>query len=55
MKQIKEFLFGRRTQPVCQIKTTYYTVHPTSRPSQWDWMKEYRVGMLYDRKITHLN
>lgn len=55
MTLIKELLFGRTAQPVCQIKLGFKTTYPANQPDQWSWMKEYRVGMLADRKITYLN
>lgn len=55
MTLIKEFLFGRRTNAVCQIKLGFKSTYPDNQPDQWSWAKEYRVGMLADRKITYLN
>lgn len=55
LKFIKNLLFGKQAEPVCTIKTTYTTVYPPNQPSEWEWMMEFRVGMLYDRKLIHLN
>ena len=57
MKWIKEFLFGRRADAVCQIKTGYHTVHPKfTKPYDFgDWCKEFNVSMLHDRKPIYLN
>ena len=50
-KFIKELLFGRRAKPVCQIKLGFRTVQPTVHSSNYyEWCKEFRVGMLSDRK-----
>lgn len=54
MKWIKEFLFGRRAEPVCQIKTGTHTVQPKMYCSDYyEWCKEFRVSMLSDRKPIH--
>lgn len=55
MKQIKELLFGRRIEPVCDIKLGFKTTYPQQRPDQWSWAREFRVGMLADRKLVYLN
>jgi hypothetical protein len=53
MKKITEFLFGRVTNPLEPIKLGFKTSYPPKQPSEFDWMIEYRVGTLYDRKIVH--
>ncbi len=56
MKLIKEFIFGRRAAAVCQIKTGYRTVQPKIHSQDfYEWCKEFKVSMLHDRKINHLN
>lgn len=55
MKHIKELLFGKRTEPVCDIKLGFKTTYPQQRPDQWSWAREFRVGMLADRKLVYLN
>lgn len=51
MKLIKEFIFGRRSEAVCQIKTGYTTVQPKLHSQDfYEWCKEFRVGILSDRK-----
>ena len=48
-------LFGvmpKNTKP--KHITTFNSVYPINQPSEQDWMNEFRVGMLYDRKIIHL-
>lgn len=54
-KLIKQLLFGKPTEPVCQFKTSFTTTYPPNQPTEWEWIKEFRVGILYDRKIIHLN
>ena len=54
-KLIKKLLFGKQTEPVCQFKTSFTTTHPVNKPTQSEWMQEFRVGMLYDRKVIYLN
>lgn len=55
MQYIKELLFGFEYQAVDQINLGLHTVHPDNQPSQEEWLKEYRVSMLYDRKIVYIN
>ena len=51
MIYIKEFLFGRRAEAVCQIKTGHRTVQPKLHSKDfYEWCKEFRVGILSDRK-----
>jgi len=51
MKLIKEFIFGRRAEPICKIITTHRTVQPKLHSKDfYEWCKEFRVGMLSDRK-----
>lgn len=51
MKLIKEFIFGRRADAVCQIQTGYRTVQPKIHSQDfYEWCKEFRVGILSDRK-----
>jgi len=52
---IKQLLFGFTYQAVDNISTGLHTVNPDNQPSQEEWLKEYRVSMLYDRKIVHIN
>lgn len=54
MKQIVEFLFGvaaRGEKPPIGYHTTCHGPHIT----YGDWLKEFRVGMLFDRKTLHLD
>lgn len=55
MKLIKEFIFGRRAEPVCQIKTTLRTVYPPNQPNEWVWKQEFRVGAMCGKKAIYLN
>jgi hypothetical protein len=55
MQYIKRILFGFQYQAVDNISTGLHTVHPNNQPSQEEWLKEYRVSMLYDRKPIYLN
>lgn len=56
MKLIKEFIFGRRAEPVCQIKTTLRTFHPQlKKPINYgDWCEEFNVSMLHGKQSVHL-
>lgn len=54
MAYIKKLIFGERRQPVDTISTGFKTTKPIHQPTYDEWCKEFRVGMLYDRKIIHL-
>lgn len=54
MKQIIEFLFGvaaRGEKPVIGYHTTCHGHYTT----YGDWLKEFHVSMLYDRKTLHID
>ena len=55
MKLIKELLFGRCAKPVCQVKSGYHTIYPENPIDEQTWREIFKVGMLYDRKIVHLD
>lgn len=55
MIYIKEFLFGRTATPVCQVKLGFKSIYPSNQPDEWTWKQEFKVGMLADRKIVHLD
>lgn len=60
MKKVKELLFGKKTNQnstttVTKTESIFRTTYPPHQPSQWEWMREFRVGMLSDRRIIHLN
>lgn len=54
MKKVIEFLFGVRAmgeKPIIGSHTTCYGPFT----SYGEWLKEFRVSMLYDRKALHLD
>lgn len=55
MKLVKEFIFGRRADAVCQIKPGVHTVYPPNQPDEWAWKQEFRVGMMCGKKAIYLN
>ncbi len=55
MKLIKEFIFGRRADAVCQIKPGVHTVYPPNQPDEWAWKQEFKVGMMCGKKAIYLN
>jgi hypothetical protein len=55
MKLIKEFLFGRRANPICDLNPSCHTLTPDKRLPFHQWVKEFNVSMLYDRKIVEMN
>jgi hypothetical protein len=54
MEYIKKLLFGFEYQAVDNISTGLHTVNPDNQPSEQEWLNEYKVSMLYDRKIIHI-
>ena len=51
-------LLGLADEPVpTTIKDVKFmsSVHPKDRPNLHDWCKEFNFGMLYDRRIIHMN
>jgi len=55
MKIIKEFLFGRRANPVCDVCNTYHTIKPSTALTFEQWCIEFRVSMLHGKQITEMN
>lgn len=54
MKQVIEFLFGVRAQGEKPIIGSHTTCHGQFT-TYGDWLQEFRVSMLYDRKALHLD
>lgn len=54
MKQIIEFLFGVRAQGE-KPKIGYRTTCHGPLITYGDWLKEFHVSMLYDRKTLHID
>jgi hypothetical protein len=56
MKKIKTFLFGQRVDPIdnCNCKGIHHTYNKESI-NRDQWFIEFRVGMLYDRRIIEMN
>lgn len=49
-------LFGHKScSNIQRTVTEFRTTYPTNRPSLQEWAKEYRFGMLYDRKIIYMD
>lgn len=56
MKMIKQLLFGKRVSPIESISNgIHHTIQSNKQPSFDQWCKEFKVGMLYDRKIVEMN
>ena len=56
MEKIKLIFFGHKpknknTQP----RPTFKSTIPKNQPHEQDWKKEFNVGMLWDRKIVHID
>lgn len=49
-------LFGHKPvnkEPMPPIR--FNITYPKNKPSQEEWMKEFNVGRMWDRKIVHIN
>jgi len=60
MKKLMQFillrLFGHKSVTNIQRNSPEFkSTYPTNRPSLQEWAKEYRFGMLYDRKIIYMD
>ena len=54
MNKIKEFIFGRKQESVCTISTKLHTVAPGTRISFENWCKEFRVSIMWDKRVVHI-
>lgn len=54
MKQIIKFLFGVRAEGEKPTIGSHTTCHGPFT-SYGEWVKEFRVSMLYDRKALHID
>ena len=49
-------LFGHKPPTKEQLPPIRFnTTVPNNKPSQEQWMREFNVGMMWDRKIVHIN
>lgn len=56
MKHLLFILFGHKSVTNIQKTVTKFrSIYPSNRPSEQEWMNEFRCGMLYDRKIIHID
>ena len=55
MKLIKEFLFGKRANAVCQIQLGFKSTYPQNKLSYLEWCNEFKVSVLHNRKPVYLN
>lgn len=56
MQKIMLKLFGHKPpnkEPKAPIR--FKTTVPNKKPSEEEWMNEFRVGMLWDRKIVKID
>jgi hypothetical protein len=54
IKKIKEIFFGVKAAPVDKFVDGFTTLVPTNQPPEDEWMKEFRVSILFDKKIVHI-
>jgi hypothetical protein len=57
MKKLLLLLFGHkdRVTNIQRTVTKFKSSYPTNRPSLQEWAKEFKFGMLYDRKIIYMD
>ena len=55
MKHLLFILFGHKSVTnIPRNVTEFRTTYPSNKPSEQDWMNEFKCGMLYDRKIIYM-
>lgn len=55
MQKIMLSLFGHKpANKEQQPPITFKSLHPKEKPSYEDWVREFNVGMLWDRKTIHI-
>ena len=55
MQQLLLLLFGRKPKTtVLKPTTKFKTTVPQTKLSLQEWVKEFNVGMMYDRKIIYM-
>ena len=56
MEKVLLVLFGHKSKNTnAQPRPKFKTLHPKHQPQEKDWMKEFNVGMLWDRKIVYMD
>jgi len=55
MEKLLLILFGHKPK-ITELKPTtkFKTTVPTNRLSLQEWVKEFNVGMMYDRKVIYM-
>jgi hypothetical protein len=50
MKKITYLIFGKRADGQPLQQPTLRTVHPTNRPSENEWLQEFKAGSRYGHR-----
>ena len=53
--KIKEFVFGIRAKGEKLPKPTVRTLHIQERPSENEWLREYKCSILYNKKAVYIS
>ena len=53
--KIKEFVFGIRAKGEKLPKPTVRTLHINNRPSENEWLKEFKCSILHNKKAVYIN
>lgn len=54
-KKINIFLFGMRVKGEKLKSPTVRTLHIQERPSENEWLKEFRCSILHNKKAVYIN
>jgi hypothetical protein len=54
-KTIIEFVFGKRAKGEKLTSPTVRTLHIQERPSENEWLKEFRCSMLHNKKAVYIS
>jgi hypothetical protein len=54
-KIIIEFVFGKRAKGEKLPPPTFRTLHINERPSENEWLKEFRFSILHNKKAVYIS
>ena len=54
LKKIKIFIFGERAKPI-PFKKGVRTLYPKERPTLDEWIEQYKVSMLFEKRVIYMD
>jgi hypothetical protein len=54
-KIVIEFVFGKRAKGEKLTSPTVRTLHIEQRPSENEWLREYKCSILYNKKAVYIS